>query len=227
MDGRRPTGLMYTNTDVSDPAKAAEYNNWYQAVHFPDVCQPGIFVNATMFHNTNPRPSHSEGQFLAMYETFWPDPDAAYREFTKTVAKLRAEKRIHAGTRKAYFAIYTLLSTVFSTERRKRTQSLMCILLDSSDPGKTGELKRLYLEERMPRVVNLGLFHTGSFGEIITGEPFRSTMDKNSPRFLLFYESDIGDPVFLRDEVAKAIPPETLPLFAAIRRVSTFYRASP
>lgn len=226
MDGRRPTGLMYTNTDVDDPAKQAEYNSWYHGVHFPDVCEPGIFVNATMFHNTRQPPPPGEGKFLAMYETFWPDPDLAYREFSKTVATLRREKRIHAGTRKAYFAIYKLLATAFGTERRKRTQSLMAVLMDCTDESKVDEFKRLYCEQRMPQVVKLGLFHTGSFGEIITGEPFRSTMDKDSPRFLLFYESDIGDPVALRDEVVKAIPPETRPPYAAIRRVSTFYRVS-
>ncbi|MCH8283503.1 MAG: hypothetical protein IIC20_02885, partial [Chloroflexi bacterium] len=71
MDGRRPVGIMYTNTNVDDPAKETEYNQWYHDVHFPDVTEPGIFVNATMFHNVFSPPRPGEGKFLAFYECYW------------------------------------------------------------------------------------------------------------------------------------------------------------
>ena len=56
MDGRRPAGIMYVNTHIDDARHEAEYHNWYRDVHFPDVTQPGIFVNAAMFHNASTPP---------------------------------------------------------------------------------------------------------------------------------------------------------------------------
>ena len=64
MDGRRPTAIMYVNTDVDQPWKQDEYQRWYRDVHFPDVTEPGIFVQPEMFHNAvSPIPA-GEGKFL-------------------------------------------------------------------------------------------------------------------------------------------------------------------
>ena len=98
MDGRRPTGVMYVNTHVDDPNKEIEYDAWYRNVHFPDVTEPGMFVNATMFHNANVPPATGEGKFLAFYETYWEDVGAATDAFRGWVDVLGRESRIHAGT---------------------------------------------------------------------------------------------------------------------------------
>lgn len=226
MDGRRPVGIMYVNTDVDDPSKEAEYNLWYQNVHFPDVSEPGLFVNCLMFHNVNSPPRPGEGKFLAFYESFWQDLDAAYAEFSKTVAKLRKEQRIHAGTRKALFGIYRQLSVNFSTGRRKRSQSVLAVHIESKEPRKDTDVKRWYIDTHVPEVVALGLWHTGSFNQLIEGQPFASVKDPGQPRFLALYESDIGDPRALSAEVASHFP-KGVPDYVKIVGASMFYRASP
>ena len=65
MDGRKPTGILYVNTHVADPTIEIEYDRWYHDVHFPDVTEPGIFVEAMMFHNASVPPAENEGKFLA------------------------------------------------------------------------------------------------------------------------------------------------------------------
>ncbi len=227
MDGRRPVGIMYTNTNVDDPAKEIEYNQWYHDVHFPDVTEPGIFVNATMFHNVFSPPRPGEGKFLAFYECYWQDLDGAYAEFTKTVAKLRTEHRIHAGTARAFYGVYRQLTIVSSTDRRKRTQSLLAVRIDAQEPSKEADVKRWYTETHVPEVVELGLYHTGSFGELITGEPFRSMADPGQPRFLAVYESDIGDPQWLAGEVGRRFSSPGVPDYVQIDGASMFYRVSP
>jgi len=227
MDGRRPTGIMFVNTNVDSPAKEAEYSNWYQAVHFPDVCEPGIFVNALMFHNLRYPPPQGEAKFLAFYETFWPDIDVAYAEFsTRLVAKLRAESRIHAGTRGALFGVYRQLSITFSTERRKRSQSVMAVHIDAKAPGKEQDVRGWYAGTHVAEVAALGLFHTGSFNELIDGPAYRTARNPEQPRFLALYESDIGDPQALGAAVAKHFP-GGVPDYVKIRGASSFYRVSP
>ncbi len=227
MDGRKPTGIMFVNTNVDSPAKEIEYNNWYQAVHFPDVCEPGIFVNATMFHNVRYPPPPGEGKFLAFYETFWPDIDVAYAEFSaRLVAMLRAQNRIHAGTRKAMFAIYRQLCIHFSTDRRKRSQSVMAVHIDAKTPGKEAGVREWYVDQHIREVTGLGLFHTGSFSELSDGPAYRAVKDPEQPRFIALYESDIGDPQALGGMVAKHFP-GGVPDYVKIRGAQFFHRASP
>ena len=227
MDGRRPVGIMYTNTHVEDPAKYDDYNNWYHAVHFPDVTEPGIFVNATMFHNAREPKRPDEGRFLAFYETYWQDVNAAYAEFTKTVAKLRAEYRIHPATGKGFFGVYKTLTTVFSTDRRKRSQSLVAVRLDCKDPARVDDLKKWYCEVHVPEVVGQGLFHTGTFGEMIDGEAYASRQDSGMPRWIAVYESDLGDPQDIAEELQRRLPEARPPDYVDIVMTSMFYRHTP
>ena len=65
MDGRSPRGILYVNTGVEPPENAAEFEDWYHNVHFPDVTEPGILVNPVFFHNARVPPQGGEGRFLA------------------------------------------------------------------------------------------------------------------------------------------------------------------
>ncbi len=115
MDGRRPTGILYVNTHVDDPTMESEYDRWYHDVHFPDVTEPGVFVNATMFHNANDPPAEGEGKFLAFYETHWKDVEVATAAFKEHVDVLMRNELIHAGTVSKSFGIYEQSKIVFSS----------------------------------------------------------------------------------------------------------------
>jgi hypothetical protein len=225
MDGRKPTGILYVNTHVDDPAKEIEYDRWYHDVHFPDVTEPGIFVDATMFHNVNVPPAEGEGKFLAFYETYWKDVEAATSAFKDHVDVLVRENRIHAGTVGRSFGIYEQLRIVFSTDRRKRSQSVLAVHIDCTDDSKADELREWYTAKHVPEVVALGIYHTGSFNELVRTDAFAEPT-ANQPRFLALYESDIGDPSFLASQLVKAFP-DVLPDYVQYRYASNFYRASP
>ncbi len=225
MDGRKPTGILYVNTHVADPTMEIEYDRWYHDVHFPDVTEPGIFVEATMFHNASVPPAENEGKFLAFYETYWKDVEGATTALKENVDVLMREDRIHAGTVRRSFGIYEQLKIVFSTERRKRSQSVLAVHIDCTDDSKADELREWYVAKHVPEVVELGIYHTGSFNELVRSDAFAEpTADQ--PRFLALYESDFGDPRQLASRLVETFP-DALPGCVKFRFVSNFYRASP
>ena len=72
---------------------------------------------------------------------------------------------------------------MFSTERRKRSQSVLAVHVDCVDDSKLDELREWYTAKYVPEVVELGLYHTGSFNELVRSEAFgEPTADQ--PRFL-------------------------------------------
>jgi hypothetical protein len=224
MDGRRPTAIMYVNTDVDQPWKQDEYHRWYRDVHFPDVTEPGIFVHAEMFHNARSPIPAGEGRFLAFYETSWDDVPAAAAAFKRWVDVLFAERRIHAGTVNRRFVILRQLGVQFATQRRRRSQSLIAVHVDAA-AGRERELREWYLRTHIPALLELGICHTGSLNERIEPDAFAEVVQPDQPRFLALYESDFGDPAALADMLAEKLPADQTPGFVQIRGASFFHRS--
>ncbi|MCH2169571.1 DUF4286 family protein [Myxococcota bacterium] len=226
MDGRQPTGVMYVNTHVNDSSKEDEYDLWYRQVHFRDVTEPGIFVDATMFHNANRPPADGEGKFLAFYETFWDDVDAATEVFKKHVDQLARERQIHAGTVGVTFGIYKRVALEFSGQRRPFSQSVCAFLFDATDSADAEALGRHYAEHCLGDAMGTGLFHTGSLHERVRSDAFADAAGEQ-PRFLALYESDLGDPRALASILGEKLGVGALPKEASLRLASSFYRAAP
>jgi hypothetical protein len=216
------------NTHVDDPSKEDEYHRWYRDVHFGDVTESGIFVQAEMFHNAQrPLPAH-EGKFLAFYECYWDDVLAAALAFSRrTVDVLFAERRIHAGTVSRLFGVYRTLHLRFATGRRRRSQSLIAVHVDARSPADAGALRDWYIRQHVDEVTDLGVCHTGGFYERLDPEPFAGVTPVDQPRFLALYESDIGDPRALAGMLAEKFPATGVPPFAQLRFASFYYRSAP
>jgi hypothetical protein len=226
MDGRRPTGILYVQTDVDAPHKQAEYHRWYLDVHFPDVVEPGVFASAAMFHNAREPVPAGEGRFLAFYETHWDDLAAASAAFKRWVDVLVAERRIHPGTVSRRIAILRSLGVAFATQRRRRSQSVVALELDAG-PGGESALREWGLGRGVPDALAHGLFHTGSLHERIDEDAFADVAAPDQARFLALFESDFGDPAALAAALARLPAAAPLPGAASLRRVSCFHRASP
>ena len=76
MTARVPTGVLVAITDNDGPMTHEEFDRWYDEVHVPDVLQTGCYYAATRYESTG----EGEGRYLAVYETDWPDPIAAFEE---------------------------------------------------------------------------------------------------------------------------------------------------
>jgi hypothetical protein len=83
--------LLVVYTDCADPSREAEFNEWYDKIHLPDVLEmPGI-VRATRFVNSDP--DAGPGKFLATYEIDSADIDQTMATLRERLAKLREAGR--------------------------------------------------------------------------------------------------------------------------------------
>ncbi len=84
--------LFVVETNCADAAREAEFNEWYDKTHLPDVLETPGFIRATRYENTEP--SEGEAKFLATYEIETGDIDGFMKNHTDNMARKRAEGRI-------------------------------------------------------------------------------------------------------------------------------------
>ncbi len=83
--------LQVVETNCADAAREAEFNEWYDKTHLPDVLETPGFIRATRYENTNP--SEGQAKFLAAYEIETDDIDSFMKASAANMAKKRAEGR--------------------------------------------------------------------------------------------------------------------------------------
>ena len=85
MEGKRPSGVLVVLVNNKAEGRDDEFNKWYDEVHLGEVCGTGAYYAATRYVNTKPVLDPGEARFLAIYETDWKDPEAAFAHMqTKT-----------------------------------------------------------------------------------------------------------------------------------------------
>jgi hypothetical protein len=83
--------LLVVYTDCADPSREAEFNEWYDKTHLPDVLEtPGI-VLASRFVNSDP--DAGPGKFLATYEIDSEDIDQTMTTLRERLTRLREAGR--------------------------------------------------------------------------------------------------------------------------------------
>ena len=89
--------MFVVGMKVVDPANEAEFNDWYNNIHFPDVLETPNFVRATRWEHTAPNPE--DAKYLALYEIETDDIQAAMKELDEAIAiKRKAGRMSNLGT---------------------------------------------------------------------------------------------------------------------------------
>ena len=83
--------LLVVETNYADAAREAEFNEWYDKIHLPDVLETPGFIRAIRYQNTEP--SEGEAKFLATYEIETDDIDGFMKAHNDNMARKRAEGR--------------------------------------------------------------------------------------------------------------------------------------
>ena len=83
--------LLVVESNCADAAREAEFNEWYDKTHLPDVLETSGFIRATRYENDEP--PEGEAKFLATYEIETDDIDAFIKAHNDNMAKKRAEGR--------------------------------------------------------------------------------------------------------------------------------------
>ncbi len=83
--------LIVEETNCTDTAREAEYNERYDKIHIPDVLEVPGFVRATRYENT--QLSEEKAKFLAAYEIETDDIDERMKTVTEHIGRKKAEGR--------------------------------------------------------------------------------------------------------------------------------------
>ncbi len=75
--------LLVVESNCADAAREAEFNEWYDKIHIPDVLEAPGFIKATRYENTEP--SEEKAKFLATYEIETDDIDRCIKTATEHV----------------------------------------------------------------------------------------------------------------------------------------------
>ena len=84
--------LLVVETNCADTAREAEFNEWYDKTHLPDVLETPGFVSATRYENTEP--AAGKAKFLATYEIETDNIDKLMKTNSDNLARKRAAGRV-------------------------------------------------------------------------------------------------------------------------------------
>ena len=84
--------LLVVETNCDNAAREAEFNEWYNNTHFPDVLETPEFTRATRYENTEP--SEGKAKFLATYEIETDNIDGFIKVHNANMTGKRAEGRV-------------------------------------------------------------------------------------------------------------------------------------
>lgn len=84
--------IRVVESNCTDAAREADFHEWYNKVHLPDMLEtPGI-VRATRYEAVEPK--EGEARFLAVYEIETDDIDELMKASQANIARKRAEGRM-------------------------------------------------------------------------------------------------------------------------------------
>ncbi len=83
--------LLAVESNCTDTAREAEFNEWYNKIHLPDVLQTPGFIRASRYESIEPLAG--KAKFLATYEIEADDIGKVMKTHNENMAKKRAEGR--------------------------------------------------------------------------------------------------------------------------------------
>lgn len=83
--------LLITETNCADAAGEAQFNEWYNRVHIPDVLETPAIISATRYENI--APATGKGKFLTLYEIEADNIDDVMKMHIDNMARKKAQGR--------------------------------------------------------------------------------------------------------------------------------------
>ena len=100
--------LLVVESNSKDPAQEAEFNEWYDTVHIPDVLETEGIVRATRYELVSP--VEGKGKFLAAYEIEADDLEAVLARHQSNMKQKEAQGRISSLIASTSRGIYKQIS---------------------------------------------------------------------------------------------------------------------
>jgi len=84
--------LLKVEANCKDPSREAEFNDWYNNTHIPDIQETKGFVKATRYEILEP--SQDKGKYVAVYEIETDDIDELMTRHGTNMKNKEAKGRI-------------------------------------------------------------------------------------------------------------------------------------
>ena len=194
MHGRDSDGVVCILGNADPPDKATELNDWVINVHYQEIADGGLFVNATRFRNPKGEGGAASPRFLTVYETQRIDPAPAWRE---SVARNAARRTRGEITPISPYSATTMIGAFRRVRSHKRpaedTTGLLVVMLDCSSDAVWSDFEAWYDDVHIPDILGTGLYHAATRYE-------SDGLETGQPRFLTIYETGGADPVSALDD---------------------------
>ena len=188
MDGRFAKNLLYVLTSCKDPAEDAEFNEWYDNTHLPDVLSSGLLRNPVRFARATDAAEDREPRYLATWESDTETPDRLLQEVTEMGQGLLQRGRVHPSLRLKHMGMLRRIDGGFWSRRHgQEVAGVMVVSSNCTDPAREDEFNDWYSNTHLPDILSTGAFHTDYRYEDIN--PSESV-----GKYWAIYETDI-DPV--------------------------------
>lgn len=102
--------ILTVATNCTDPTREAEFNEWYDKTHLPDILETPGYVRATRYENI--KPAEGEAKFLAVYEIETDDIRAVMKANAENMERKRASGRFSDLTALVSRGVYLQISSL-------------------------------------------------------------------------------------------------------------------
>ncbi len=183
MDGRHPEAIRLTFTNCTNRAHEAEFNNWYDTIHLPDILGSGLATTGTRFADTD-RESKNPA-YLALYELPGTDLERINQAFADEVRRLHERGRMYPHLQIPRRSMWRRIGEHHgSGQLRARTAGLFIIESNCTSSEREREFNEWYDRIHIPDLLGTKLFHTA--------HRFRSLAGQEGGTYLAIYETS-GD----------------------------------
>jgi hypothetical protein len=188
MEGRFAKNLVFVLTDCKDPAQDAEFNEWYDNTHLPDVLSSGLLRNPVRFVRAADTPGDQEPRYLATWESDSETPGELLRQLIEMGKGLLDRGRVHPSLRLKYMGMLRYIDGGFwSRSQGHEVAGAMVVSSNCTDPAREDEFNDWYSNIHLPDILSTGAFHTDYRYEDINPQ-------ESVGKYWAIYETDI-DPV--------------------------------
>ena len=85
--------ILVVGANCADEAREAEFNEWYDKTHLPDILETPGFTEALRYENTEP--AEGQAKYIAVYRIETDDISCFLKAHEENVAKKREAGRFH------------------------------------------------------------------------------------------------------------------------------------
>ena len=148
-------------TNCKDPSQDAEFNEWYNHTHLPDVVNTGLLRDPIRFVKATDSPDDQQPRYLATYESDSDDPSRLMDEVNKMAARLDELGRVHPAIDVAFVGMLRRIKGGYwSRSCNHKVNGVMAVFTNCSDPSREEEFNHWYNDIHLSDILSTGGFHT-------------------------------------------------------------------